>query len=143
MLLDEQTLFSDDQAVTATAASTNYMDLKAPSTPPGAPAALSNNLGGGNDMQLLVQVTADFATLTSLTVTVETDDNSSFSSAATIASSPAIAAASLVAGYIFPLAHIPMTGMERYVRLKYTVGGSNATAGTITASIVPSIQTNG
>lgn len=143
MLLDENTLFSDDQAVTATAPSTNYMDLQASATPPGAPNALGNGIGGSNDMNLLVQVTEDFATLTSLTITVETDSDPSFGLAATIAGTHAIPAASLVAGYQVPLTVLPDAAYERYVRLKYTVGGSNATAGTITASIVPSIQTNG
>lgn len=143
MLLDENTLFSDDQAVTATAASTNYMDLGASSTVPGAPAALGNKIGGANEIPLLVQVTANFATLTSLTVSVEVDDNTSFSSARTVAATAAIPAAELVAGYITSLTVLPSTIDERYMRLKYTVGGSNATAGTITASIAAGIQTNG
>lgn len=143
MLLDENTLFSDDQAVTASAASTNYMDLQAGSTPPAAPAALVQKIGGGNDIPLLIQVTEDFATLTSLTVTIQVDDNTSFSSATTVASSHAVPAASLVAGYQFPLVTLPNTVNERYVRLYYTVGGSNATAGTITASIATGLQTNG
>lgn len=143
MLLDENTLFSDDQAITASAASTNYMDLQAGSTPPAAPAALVQKIGGGNDIPLLIQVTEAFATLTSLTVTIQVDDNTSFSSATTVASSHAVPAASLVAGYQFPLVTLPNTVNERYVRLYYTVGGSNATAGTITASIATGLQTNG
>jgi hypothetical protein len=143
MLLDENTLFSDDQAITATAASTNYMDTGARATVPGAPAALGGSLGGANDIPLLVQVTEDFATLTSLTISIETDDNTSFSSAKTVAATHAIPAADLVAGYIAPLTRIPHTVTERYVRLKYTVGGSNATAGTVTASVVTGLQTNG
>jgi len=143
MLLDENTLFSEDQAVTATAASTNYMDLGSPATVPGAPAALVRNIGGANDIPLLVQVTAAFATLTSLTVSIEVDDNTSFSSARTVASTAAIPAAELVAGYIASLSVLPHTINERYMRLKYTVGGSNATAGTITASIATGLQTNG
>lgn len=143
MLLDENTLFSDDQAITASAASTNYMDLQAGATPPAAPAALVQKIGGGNNIPLLIQVTEDFATLTSLTVTIQVDDNTSFSSATTVASSHAVPAASLVAGYQFPLVTLPDTVNERYVRLYYTVGGSNATAGAITASIATGLQTNG
>jgi len=143
MLLDENTLFSDAQAVTATAASTNYMDTGLRATVPGAPAPIGGSLGGSHDIPLLIQVTEDFATLTSLTITVETDDNTSFSSAKTVAGTQAIPAADLVAGYIAPLNLIPHTATERYVRLRYTVGGSNATAGKITASVVPGIQTNG
>lgn len=143
MLLDENTLFSDDQAITATAASTNYMDLQEGNTPPGSPAAMLQKIGGGNDIPLLIQATEAFATLTSLTITVETDDNTSFSSAKTVAGTHAIPVADLVAGYIAPLTVVPNTIAERYVRLKYTVAGSNATAGKITASVVAGIQTNG
>lgn len=143
MLLDENTLFSEDQAVTASAASTNYMDLGASATPPGAPAALGNKIGGGNDIPLVISVTEDFATLTSLTVTIEVDDNTSFSSARTVASTGAIPVAELVAGYITSLTVLPHTIDERYMRLYYTVGGSNATAGKVNASLTPGIQTNG
>jgi hypothetical protein len=37
MILDSTTLFSNAQAITATAASTNYIDLGAPGTVYGAP----------------------------------------------------------------------------------------------------------
>jgi len=111
--------------------------------PAWAPAALVQKIGGGNDIPLLIQVTEAFATLTSLTVTIQVDDNTSFSSATTVASSHAVPAASLVAGYQFPLVTLPNTVNERYVRLYYTVAGSNATAGTITASIATGLQTNG
>jgi len=56
MLLDKQALFSDDQAITATAASTNYMNLGATDTVPGAPAALVRDIGGANAIEILVQV---------------------------------------------------------------------------------------
>jgi len=143
MLLDENTLFSEDQAVTATAASTNYMDLGAPATVPGAPAALVRLIGGANEIPLHVQVTEDFASLTSLTVSIEVDDNTSFSSARTVAATAAIPVAELVAGYITSLTVLPHTIDERYMRLKYTVGGSNATAGKVNASIAAGLQTNG
>lgn len=128
MIFDSTFLFSDDQAVTATANSTNIVDL-----------GVSRDIGKGVPIPLLIQVTADFATLTSLTVTVETDDNDSFSSATTLASSGAIAAADLVAGYQFPLQYMPI-GTERYLRITYTVAGTAATAGTVTAGVVASHQ---
>lgn len=143
MIFDSTALFSDAQAVTATAASTNLIDLKANGTVYGAAAALSRDLGKGNDVPILVQVVETFATLTSLTVTVETDDNASFSSAKTAWTSPAIPAATLVAGYKFPINCLPFGTDERYVRLKYTVAGTDATAGKITAGIVAAVQTNG
>lgn len=136
-LFDEGGLFSEDQAVTATAASTNSIDTQAMGTPAGNAGALVFDLGL-SEIPILVQVTEAFATLTSLTVTVEMDDNSSFSSATTIATTPAVPAATLVAGYRFPAftVTIPEGATERYFRLKYTVAGSDATAGKIFAGVV-------
>lgn len=122
MILDEQALFSDEQAVTASAASTNVVKT-------------NGDIGKGTPVELLVQVTEDFATLTSLTVGVQTSDTENFSSVTTLTQSSAVAAASLVKGYRFPLNFLP-TGIKKYLRLYYTVTGSNATAGKITAGIV-------
>jgi hypothetical protein len=143
VILDTETLLSDDQAITASAASTNYWDLGATGTPVGGAAALTRDLGKGNPMDFLIQVTkADFATLTSLTVKLETDDNTGFSSATTVWESEAIAAATLVKGYKFNLSSMPRRVNERYVRLYYTVTGSNATAGNITAGITGGDDSN-
>jgi hypothetical protein len=133
MILDKQNLFSEDQAITATANSTNIIDL-------GADNALVNtpNL---KDAELYVQVTADFATLTSLTVTLTTDNDVAFGSETTLLTSAAIAAASLVAGYKFKFSKLP-EGTERYLRLTYTVAGSDATTGTIMAGLVLGSQTS-
>jgi hypothetical protein len=68
-------------------------------------------------------------------VAVQTDDNTSFSSAATILETEAIAAATLVAGYVFNIDSIPLKASERYIRLYYTVAGSDATAGNVQAGI--------
>lgn len=142
MIYDQQTLFSDGQAVTATAASTNTIDLGATGTPYGG-SALIRDIGKSSCIDLAVTVTEAFATLTSLTISVETDDNSSFSSAATVFTTTAIPVATLVAGYSIPmLAEFPEGTNERYVRLKYTVGGTNATTGKITAGVVAARQTN-
>ncbi|WP_413616414.1 hypothetical protein MRB56_09105 [Halomonas cupida] len=128
MIFDSTFLFSDDQAVTATAASTNIVDL-----------GVVRDIGKGVPVPLLVQVTEDFATLTSLTVTVETDDDPGFGSPKVLATSGAIAAADLVAGYQFPLQYMPI-GTERYLAITYTVGGTDATAGTVTAGVVAGHQ---
>jgi hypothetical protein len=143
MILDKQSLLSDAQAITATAASTNVIDLGAAGTVYGAAAALPRDLGKGCKVPLLLQVVETFATLTSLTIDVQVDDNAAFSSPKTVATTGAIAAANLTAGKQFSIDAFPRGTDERYVRLNYTVGGSNATAGKITAGAVPGIQTNG
>ena len=132
MIFDKQNLFSEDQAITDTAVSTNVIDL-------GADNALVNS-PNNKDVGLYVQVTADFATLTSLQVSLGTDTVAAFSSETTLFTSAAIAAAALLAGYVFKLPNLP-EGTERYLRLTYTVAGSDATAGTVTAGLVLDKQT--
>ena len=141
MILDTQTMFSDDQAITASAASTNILDLGASATPTGAAAAISRDLGKSM-VPILIQVTTAFATNTSLKVSIQTDDNTGFSSAATALETEAIAVATLVAGYKFVINWAPYTVNERYLRLYYTIAGSNASAGNITAGISMGNQTN-
>lgn len=119
MLLDKTLVFSEEQAITDSAASTNIIDQKAAGDAYGA-------------LWLVAKVTADFATLTSLTIGVQTDSASNFSSAVTLASSGAIAAAALTEGEFICCFRLP-ADCKRYIRLYYTVGGSNATAGKVTA----------
>lgn len=142
MLSDALGTLSNSQAVTASAASTNYIDLGATGTPPLHSVALARDIGRGPRVPIRIQVTEDFATLDTLTVALQVDDNSSFSTPKTVLSSGAIALASLVAGYAFNLDYIPKGTDERYMRLYYTVGGSNATAGKIWAAIVEANQEN-
>lgn len=125
MILDSQALYSDDQVITTTADSTNILDL-------------AKNSGPGVPVRILIQVTATFVGGTNITIDLETDDNTGFSSLSTIASSPTIVAATLVAGYKFSINFIP-DAMEQYSRLEYTVVGS-FTPGSITAGIVYDVQ---
>ena len=143
MIIDSQALFSDDQAVTATAVSSNIIDLGATGTVPGGSTALSRDIGKGTPVEILIQwtVAAVSGGASTVTVDLETDDNSSFSSATTLATTGAIAKATLVAGYQMKIYYMPR-GAERYIRLNYTVAIANLTAGAVTAGIVAGVQTN-
>ncbi len=125
MILDSQALYSDDQVITTTADSTNILDL-------------AKNSGPGKPVRILIQVSATFVGGTNITIDLETDDNTGFSSLSTIGSTPTIVTASLVAGYKFSINFVPDL-MERYSRLEYTVVGS-FTPGSITAGIVFDVQ---
>jgi len=135
MIFDQQALFSDAQAITATAASTNILDLGAPGTPKHAAAAITQDFGRGRHVPIRVQVTESFTNLTSLEIAVQVDDNASFSSAKTVATS-SVALAALVAGYALPTEYVPRGVDERYMRLYYTVTGTAPNAGKITAGLV-------
>ena len=135
MILDAENLFSDDQAVTVTAVSTNIIDQGAVSTGKGG-------IGKGDiPLELLVQVSEeDFAGGTSLKVQVQSDSVEAFSGPTLLHETDAILTAVLTTGYQFALARIPVTA-ERYLRLNYVVVGTH-TAGKLTAGLVEARQTN-
>lgn len=74
MIFDATLLFSDAQAITADAASTNYIDLGATGVPFGG-VALARDIGPGTPIPISVTVGAAFNTLTSLDIYLEVDDN--------------------------------------------------------------------
>lgn len=143
MIFDSTLLLSNAQAITADAASTNIIDLGAPGKAYGAAANLVRDVGKGKPIPLLVQVVEAFATLTSLTVSLQVDDADTFGSPKTVWTSPAIPVAELIAGKVVVPEYIPRGTNERYMRLYYDVTGSNATAGKITAGVTMGNQSNG
>jgi hypothetical protein len=135
MLFDRQNMFSDNQAITATAASTDIIDFGAPQTPKHAKNAITRDIGKGRKPDLRIQVTQTFNTLTSLTVALQVDDDVAFGSPKTIMDM-SVPLASLVAGAVILPESVPRGSNERYMRLLYTVVGTNPTLGKITAGFV-------
>lgn len=146
MILDALLRFSNAQAITATAVSENVIDLGITSgIPSSANGGGARDIGIGDDpaMKLLVQVGTAFATLTSLQVALQgaVDDGTGAPAAfSTWWTSPAVAAASLVAGarlFDMDMPRPPQgIAIPRYLRLNYIVAGSNASAGTLNSYIV-------
>jgi hypothetical protein len=141
MILSNEQLFSDDQAITATAISTNVIDLGAPGTPYGAAAPLNQDIGKGGMVPVLVQVTEAFDALTSLTITVEVSDAAGLTSPVVLATET-ILLADLVAGKQMFNQVLPNGADKRYLGVRYTVTGTAPTVGKITAGITMGNQTN-
>lgn len=139
MIFSAQQLFSDDQAITATAVSTNVIDTGVRGTPYDAAAALNGDIAKGNPIPFLAQVTEAFDNLTSLTIAIETGATTSLG---TVIASVTVALADLVAGYQVPFQVLPEQVTERYLGVRYTVTGTAPTAGQITSGIVMGRQTN-
>ena len=116
-------VFSDAQALVATADSTNYIDMA--TTFPG--------IGAGVPIYLAIRVGAAFTVATSYSFDLENDDNGSFSSAVVFPLRGAIAIASLTAGAWVYRATLPYEITERYVQLVYTEIGSTESTGTLDA----------
>jgi hypothetical protein len=140
MIFSVQQLFSDHQAITGNAASTNHIDLGDTGTPHRG-NQLDRDIGKGQPIPIECIVTEAFDALTTLEVAVEVDDNDSFSSAKVV-DSHTFSLAELVGGANLPFRFIPDGTDERYLRLNYTVVGSNPTVGKLYAGISMGRQTN-
>jgi hypothetical protein len=113
-------------AITSTAASTNILDM-----------LTARDVGAGDELELHVDVTTAFATLTSLQIAYQTSPDTTSGNFVNILLSPVILLASLVVGakvfrYKVPPFQLLDTGTpNRYHRLNYTVAGSAETTGTV------------
>lgn len=139
MIFDNQSLLSDAQAITVTAASTNVLDLGPIAT------GITRDIGKGKPIPLLIQVVEQFTAVgaATLTVALQVDDNSGFASAKTVWTSAAIALADLAPGDVIIPEYVQRGTDERYLRLNYTVATGPMTAGKITAGVTMGNQTNG
>lgn len=139
MILDQQTLLSDAQAITVTAVSTNVIDL--------GPIAsgMVRDIGKGKPIPLLIQVIEAFlaAGAATLTFALQVDNDAAFGSPKTVWTSAAIGKAELIPGKVIIPEFIPRGTDERYMRLSYTVATGPMTAGKVTAGVTMGNQSNG
>lgn len=147
MQYDAKMLFSDDQAITVTAASTNVITLLELTKPFGF-LGYANVDQGTTDKPTEIEVLVTEAFVASSTggdlkVGLQVDDNAAFSSPKTVVESESIDEAVLVKGYRFKIpARFEEGTDEKYVRLYYTVEGAGSfTAGKIWAAVVAARQT--
>lgn len=146
MYLDKQTLLSDDQDLSQAAGtyvSTNTIDLGTAGTIPHLGGTPLMDIGRGNEPDLLCQITETFTSGGAATLTVQLiqSANADLSSPTILQTTPALALATLVAGYQFRL-RIPPGISARYLGVQYVIGTATTTAGTVTAGIVLDKQTN-
>lgn len=147
MILDQDLVFSDAQdigQVAGTYVSTNAFDNGAAQTIPGGFGTVQKDpLRGLEGMELLIKIIEAVASGGAATVQfqlVQADDAALSSNVDVIAETPAIGYATLVAGYEVRLA-LPKKGItQRYFGLRYIIGTATTTAGTVTAALVPAID---
>lgn len=131
MIVDAQLLFSDAQAITAPAASTNLVDFRA-----------VRDIGLGENLYVVTTVDVamtDAGSDSTLQVDLETDDSASFGSPALgqiLYTLPAVSAA----GRIFIARIQPGALNERFARLNYSPANGNLTTGSFTSFITHDIQ---
>ena len=143
MILDSQLQFSNSQALTATALSTNVIDL-----------SVDRNIGTGEPMAVVfnVEVAADQTTGDEdYTFDIETASDAGITTARKLLgrrifqsgtpTAPAENADLLVAGFVFALP-IPSGGLsesERYLGVRYTLAGTTPSV-TVSAHLIPMRQ---
>lgn len=140
MILDSQNLMSDQQAIVATAVSTNVLDLR-PVGIAKKTQQLVRDIGSGSKVPLLIQVTEDFDALTSLTIDLQVSADEAFSSPISVVSE-SVLLADLLEGRQSPIGEVPIHTDQPFMRMAYTVVGSNPTVGKITAGISGGNATN-
>lgn len=131
MITDALLLLSSAQAVTASAVSTNTIDL-----------SQARDMGEGESITMMFSVDEAPLTATSIEFQVISSAAANLGTPTVLGSSGAIAIASLPVGTLVPVkinAKIGSLG-QRYLGANYVVAGSNATAGKFTANVVKDIQ---
>ena len=130
MFIDKALQVSSEQAVTASAASTDVIDF----------GQANPNIGMDDRSKMVITVDESATASGAATVTFSVQDSADNSSFADVAVTAAIGKATLVAGYQHV---IPMpTKLRRYVRVYYTVATGPLTAGKFSAQVVAGIQQN-
>ncbi|TCD18167.1 hypothetical protein E0D81_12660 [Lelliottia amnigena] len=134
MILDKLLMFSEKQAVTTTAASTDVIEL-------GPIDGTRRDIGVGEPLEFwaTVDTTATASGAATLNVQLQTSpDNSTWT---TIYDSGALALAALTAGKRLFSAKVP-AGVQKYLRVNYTVGTGPLTAGAFTSGINLDVDNN-
>lgn len=130
MIIDKLLQVSNEQAVTASAASTDVIDF-----------GQANPDIGVNDMSNMVITTDEAATAAgAATVTFSVQDSANNATFADVAVTAAIGKATLALGYqhVIPMPY----KLRRYCRVYYTVATGPLTAGKFSAQLVTGITQN-
>ena len=126
MILDEQNIFSDNQKITASCESTNVLNFG------------KRELAFGTPVELFIQASETFNNLTSLTISVQTSDDETFSAPVDLIEQTMLLD-ELKAGSVSTIKFLPK-GNLGFMRLYYTVAGTAPTTGKIVAGIADSVQ---
>lgn len=134
MILDKLLMFSEAQAVTATAASTDVIDL-------GPIDGTRRDIGVGYPLEFWTTVNTTATASGAATVNVQLQTSPDNSTWTTIASSGDLALSALVAGKRIVSQKVP-SGVKKYLRVNYTVGTGPLTAGAFTSGINLDVDNN-
>lgn len=150
MYVDKQAEFSDAQAVTSTAISSNVIDLFSMGVGGGTQAVSPNtrlDIGLGGELWLWVATQAtitDSGSDATLVVTLETADNAALSTNAEVvfATGTLAFASFATAGTVLVKVRLPSFAYRRYLGVRYTVASGPFTGGALDAFLTPAVDAN-
>ena len=137
-MIDQQLVLCENQAVTASAASTNVIDMQALGKTGYRSQTLERDNGIVRMVPLEVKITEAFNNLTSLTIAIQTCDAEGFGSGVFTEVSYVVPLASLTTDYRLPYPMLPPKLRGRYLRVYFTVTGKAPTAGKASAYLASS-----
>lgn len=140
MIMDKTAQFSSAQTFT-TGNATNVIDLGAPGTVLGASTALSRDIGPGEPIPFMAQVTTAFSGAGTATIAIVSAPTTSLTGGTTVAQTQAFTATPLVAGYQIPLSILPNQLTGRYLGVTVTIS-TTSLSGALSMGIVAGLQTN-
>ncbi|MGH8810367.1 MAG: Bbp16 family capsid cement protein [Advenella sp.] len=134
MILDKLLMFSEAQAVTATAASTDVIDLS-------PMKGTKRDIGVGEPLEFWATVNTTATADGAATLNVQLQTSADNSAWVTLYDSGTLALASLTAGKRILSTKVP-AGVLKYLRVNYVVATGPLTAGAFTAGINLDVDAN-
>ncbi|MCK0554660.1 hypothetical protein KFO32_16590 [Pantoea ananatis] len=134
MILDKLLMLSEAQAVTASAASTDVIDL-------GPIDGTRRDIGAGYPLEFWATVNTTAAAAGAATVNIQLQTSPDNSTWTTLTSTGDLALSALTAGKRVMSQKVPQ-GVQRYLRVNYVVGTGPLTAGAFTAGINLDVDNN-
>ncbi len=134
MILDKLLMLSEAQAVTASAASTDVIDL-------GPIDGTRRDIGVGYPLEFWATVNTTAAAAGAATVNIQLQTSPDNSTWTTLTSTGDLALSALTAGKRVMSQKVPQ-GVQRYLRVNYVVGTGPLTAGAFTAGINLDVDNN-
>ena len=126
MILDEQGLFSNKQAVKESCVSENILDMG------------KREVSFGTPVELFIQIAEEFNNLTSLTIKVQTAKDEEFDDSIDLIEHT-MTLDELKQGAVSSIKFLPK-GNLGYMRLSYVVTGTAPTQGSILAGVADGVQ---
>ncbi len=126
MILDEQGLFSNKQAVKESCVSENILDMG------------KREVSFGTPVELFIQIAEEFNNLTSLTIKVQTAKDEEFDDSVDLIEHT-MTLDELKQGVVSSIKFLPK-GNLGYMRLSYVVTGTAPTQGSILAGVADGVQ---